>query len=117
MDMVHLALSWLMHSAAVWVTAELLPGFSVKGFKGAMITAAVLGLLQVVLGWVLTLVIGIGSLGLGFVFMFATRWLVTAILLVLTDKLSESLKIRNFSTALVGAIVISVLTTLGSKLL
>lgn len=108
---------WLISSAAIWLTAELLPGFSVKGFKGALIVALILGLLDALLGWLLFVVIGIGTLGVGFLLGFATRWLVMALLLVVTDKLSESLKIRSFGMAFVGAIVIATLTSVGQRLL
>ena len=36
--------SWLVLSLAVFVTAEVLPGFKVKGVKGTLAVAAVLGL-------------------------------------------------------------------------
>ncbi|MGD8860473.1 MAG: phage holin family protein [Myxococcales bacterium] len=109
--MLDLLVSWLVSSAAIWITAEVLPGFTVKGFKGALIVSAVLGLLQALLGWVLFVAIGIGTLGLGFLLGFVTRLVVMALLLVLTDKLASSLKIRDFTTALLGALVITLLTS------
>jgi putative membrane protein len=115
--MVALLAKWLISSAAIWLTAELLPGFSVKGFKGALLVALILGLLDALVGWFLFVVIGLGTLGIGFLLAFATRWLVMAILLVVTDKLSDNLKIRSFGLAFVGAIVITTLSALGHRLL
>jgi putative membrane protein len=117
MSLTSLVLSFLISSAAIWLTAELLPGFTVRGFKGALIVAAVLGVLQVVMGWLLYLVIGLATLGLGFLLGFLTRVLVTALLLMLTDKLATSLKIKDFPNALLGALIISAITTLADKLL
>jgi putative membrane protein len=62
-------------------------------------------------------VLGIASLGLGFLLAFITRWIVNAILLKLTDALTDRLNIRSFSTALLGALLISLFGTLGQWLL
>ena len=99
--------TWLIYSVAIWLAAAILPGFKVKGLGGAMVVALVLGLLNAVIGGILFLAIGIGTLGLGFLLDFATRWLVMAILLVATDKLSTNLKIKNFGTSILGAMLIS----------
>ena len=105
-------LSWLVMTAAFWLTARVLPGFSVKGFRGALIVAAVFGIVNWLIGWLLFVVIGVASLGIGFLLAFLTRWLVNAILLKLTDSLSSNLSIRSFPTALIGALLLSLFATL-----
>ena len=110
-------LSWLVLSLAVYVTALVLPGFKVSSFGGALWVALLLGGLQWLIGWLLFVVIGIGTLGIGFLFAFITRWLVTAILLKLVDMMSRSLQIRSFGVAFVGALFMSGLGTLGQWLL
>jgi putative membrane protein len=112
-----LLLSWLVMSAAFWLTAEVLPGFRVKGFRGAVLVAAVFGLINWLIGWLLFVVIGVASLGIGFLLAFLTRWLVNAILLKVTDAVSSNLSIRDFSTALLGALLLSLFCTLGQWLL
>jgi putative membrane protein len=109
-------LSWLILSVAVYITAVVLPGFKVSSFGGAIWVALLLGALQWVVGWFLFVVIGIGTLGIGFLFAFITRWLVTAILLKLVDMMSSSLKIRSFGVAFIGALFMSGLGTLGQWL-
>ncbi len=109
----HILLSWLVLSVAVYLTAVVLPGFEVRGFGGAAVVAAVFGLLNWLLGWVLFVVIGLGTLGLGFLLAFLTRWIVMALLLKLTDALLDSLKIRSLGMAFVGAAVMSLLGTAG----
>jgi putative membrane protein len=108
-----LLLSWLVMSAAIWLTAQWLPGFSVKGFRGALWVAAIFGVINWLIGWFLFVVIGIMSLGIGFLLSFLTRWLVNAILLKVTDRLSSNLSIRDFSTALLGALLLSLFATVG----
>lgn len=104
-------LLWLSTSIAVFITAELLPGFEVKGIKGAAIAAAILGLLQWLFGGVLFALVGIGTLGLGFLLAPLTNWVVTTVLLIVADKASTNLKIKDIPTALIGALVITALAS------
>lgn len=106
-------LSWLVMSIAVYLTAVLLPGFEVRGFGGAIAVAAVFGVLNWLLGWLLFAVIGLSTLGVGFLLAFLTRWIVMALLLKLTDALLDSLKIRGLGMAFIGAAVMSLLGTAG----
>ena len=108
-----LLLSFLVLTASIWVTARLLPGFEVRGVGGAALVAVGLGLLQFLIGWLLFLIIGIGTLGLGFLLAFATRWLVTAILLKVIDTFSSSLRIDGMRWALLGALVMTAFGSLG----
>lgn len=107
-----LILSWLVLSLSVWVTAALLPGFEVRGGAWGIIkVAALFGLLNWLIGWLIFFLIGIGTLGLGFLFTFLTRWLVSAILLKIVDALSSSLKIESFGRALLAAMLMSAIGT------
>ena len=105
-------LSWLVLSISVWVTAAILPGFRVNGFGGAVRAAAVFGILNWLLGWLIFGFIGIATLGIGFLLAFLTRWLVMAILLKFVDGLSSNFKIDSFGTAVVGALLMSGIGTL-----
>lgn len=106
-----LLISWLILSVAVWATAAVLPGFRVKDFKGALIVALVFGLLNFLLGWVLFTFFTLATLGLAWLFGFLTRWVINALLLMLTDAVSDHLKIDGFKWALLGALVISIVST------
>ena len=106
-------LSWLIQSAAVWLTAAVLPGFELRGgFMAAIRVAAVIGILNFLFGKLLFVVLGISTLGLGFLFAFVTRWIVAALLLKLASGLSSSLHIVSFTRALLGALFISIAGTL-----
>ncbi|MDM7915897.1 MAG: phage holin family protein [Candidatus Eisenbacteria bacterium] len=107
-----IALSWLALAAGVFLATVLLDDVKVKGgFGSYMIIAAVFGVLNYFLGWLLFAAIGISTLFLGFVFAFVTRLVVDAILLLLTSKLSSRLEIRGFGPALVAALVMSAVGT------
>jgi putative membrane protein len=111
-----LILSWLILSFAVWITSALLPGFHVKGIKSALLVAAIFGVLNFLLGWLLFAVFTVATLGLAWLLAFITRWIINAILLVLTDKLTDHLKIDSFGWALGGALTMSAIGTLGEWL-
>jgi putative membrane protein len=112
----NLILSWLILTLAVWVTSAILPGFHVKGPKSALLVAAIFGVLNFLLGWVLFAIFSVATLGIAWLLAFITRWIINAILLVITDKLTEHLKIDSFGWALGGAFVMSLVGTLGEWL-
>jgi putative membrane protein len=114
---VHLLLQWLVLSLAFWLTAKVVPGFHVRSLGDAIVVAAVFGVVNFLLGWLLYVVLGVGTLGLGFIFSLLTHWVVNAILLKITDGLTHRLEVRSFGTALIGALVMSVLGKLGVYLM
>jgi len=108
-----LILSWLILSLAVWVTSIILPGFHIKSPKSALLVAAIFGVLNFLLGWLLFGIFTVATLGIAWLLAFITRWIINAILLVITDKLTDHLKIDSFGWALLGALVMSLIGTLG----
>jgi putative membrane protein len=107
-----LVISWLILSLAVWVTSKLLSGFRIKDGQSAFIIAAIFGLLNFVLGWLMFAVFTVATLGIAWLLAFITRWIINALLLMLTDKLTDRLKIDSFGWALGAAFVISAIGTL-----
>lgn len=112
----HLLISWLVLAFGLWITGALVPGFRVDGFKGALVAGAVFGVLHYAIGWFLFVVIGFGTLFLGFIFAFITKWIVSAIVLQIADAVTDSLSVENFRTALVAAAVLAFLSA-GQNLL
>ncbi len=111
-----LLLSWLIMSFAVWLTAAILPGFHVKGFKSAILVSAIFGILHFLLGWLIFAVFTVLTLGLAWLLAFITRWIITAMLLKLTDRLTSHLTIDSFGWALGGALMMSAIGTVGQWL-
>ena len=106
-------ITWIATAIAVWATAVVLPGFSVKnGAKGALVVAAVFGLLNALFGRFLLGLFKLGTLGLASLLGPVATWLVMALLLVVTDKLSDTLKIKSFGWAFISAIPIAIGTEL-----
>ena len=109
----HLLLQWLILSLAFWLTARLVPGFHVRSLGDAIVVAAVFGIVNFLLGTFLYYVLGIATLGIGFLLSLLTHWIVNAILLKITDGLTSRLEVRSFGTALIAALVMSLLGKVG----
>ena len=109
--MLSILLSWLVLSLAVYVVSVLLPGVILRKPSDAIIVAAMLGIVNLLIGWLLFFVIGIVTLGIGFLLAFVTRWIVDAIVLVFVAAMTERLEVRGFGTALLAALLMSLIGT------
>jgi|SRR3954469_25450572 putative membrane protein len=112
-----LILSWLILSLAVWVTSKVLRGFRIKDGQSAFIVAAIFGFLNFLLAWLMFVFLSFATLGIAWLLAFITRWIINALLLMLTDKLTDRLKIDSFGWALGAAFVIAVVGTLAQWML
>ena len=107
-------LNWLVLSVAFLITAKVVPGIRLSGLWDAIVVAAIFGVLNFFLGKLLYLFFGIVTLGVGFLLSFLLHWFVNAILLKITDALTSRLEVQGFGTALVGALVMSLLGRVGT---
>jgi putative membrane protein len=101
--------TWVVTTLSLFVASRLLDGMKLKGgVVSHFFVAALFGVLHVVLGRAIYLAIGIGTLGLGFLLSFVTRLVATAIILKLVDALTSRLSVKNFKTAFLAALIMSV---------
>ncbi len=113
----NLLLSWLVQSLAVWAASQIVPGVSVPSFSAAIIVAAILGLINFLLGALIFNVLAIGTLGLGYLLAFVTRWVTSAILLKIVAAMTDKLQLSGFSAAMIAALVIAIIGAAGDRLL
>ena len=99
---------WLILSFALWLSSVIIPGVHVRGFGGA-----ILALLHFFLGWLIFGAIGVATLGIGFLLAFLTRFAVDVILLKITDKLTTKLDIVGIMPAVLAALLMAAVGTLG----
>ena len=110
-------LHWVLSGLAVWIVAQVVPGFDVSGPVAALIAALVIGIVNATIGLVLkilTFPLTLVTLGL--------FWLViNALMLLLTSHLSHrfgyDFSVDGFVPALVGSVVISLVSWLLSVVL
>ena len=110
-------LSWLVLSAAVYITANTLSGFHVKNFKSAILVAALVGILSALLAPLLFGALTLLTLGLAYLLKFLTQWIIMGLILMLVDKLTDHLTIDSFGWAVGGAMMMSGIATVGAWLL
>ena len=103
----------LVTALALLLAAYLVPGITVSGLYIAIIAAIILGLLNVLVRPVLillTLPVTILTLGL-FIFV------INALLFWFAASFLEGFEVSGFLPALIGSIVVSVISVVGNKLL
>lgn len=107
-----LLLRWAALTVAFWVATALIPGIHVKGgFTTYLWVALLFGLLNATLGSLLkllTLPAVILTLGLFLI-------VVNAAILMLVARWSDKLDVTNFWSAVLAALVISVVTSLVTR--
>lgn len=111
--MINLITRLLINILAILLVAYYIPGINVEGFYTALIVAVILGLLNLTIKpilVVLTLPINIITLGL-FIFV------INAGLFWFVSTFIEGFSVSGFLPALLGTIVISVVSSIGNKIL
>lgn len=106
-----LLLRWLILSVAIMTAAYVFPGIHVSGFGAALFAALVLGVLNAFFRpilFILTLPINILSLGL-------FTFVINALLLMMTSGVTGGLVVDGFGSALLGSLIISLVSCLLSS--
>lgn len=113
-----LFVSWALVAVGLWIADKLVSDFEIAGdWKSYVLVAAVVGVINFFLGWLIYGILGIASLGLGFLFSTVTRVVTSAIVLKIADAMSSRFTIKGFLPALFAAIVLAVTSGLGDFLL
>jgi len=105
---VRILLHWILSAIAVWIVANVVPGIRVNGPVAALIAAAVIGLINATIGFVLkilTFPLTVLTLGL---FWFV----INALMLELAAAFVRGFYVRNFVAAFIGAILLSIVSSL-----
>ncbi|HEX2535491.1 MAG TPA: phage holin family protein [Chitinophagaceae bacterium] len=109
-----LILELLAEAAVLLLLAKLIPDVIVRSFGTALAVAVVVGLLNATIGWILRLPLNIVTLGL---LSFVVRLVVTAVMILLADRLFKGFEVRGFATALLVAVLMAIAGTLISYLI
>jgi putative membrane protein len=100
-------LHWVVSAFALMITAYIVPGFKVKSFGSALITAVVIGLANVVIWpilFFLTFPINILTLGL-------FTFVVNGMVLKICAALLPGFVVDSWFAAIIGAIFLSIIST------
>jgi len=105
---VRLLLNWVLSALAVWIVSKVVPGISVSGPVAALIAALAIGFINATVGFllkVLTFPLTLLTLGL---FWF----IINASMLKLASALVPGFEVHGFGAALLGAILLSLVSSL-----
>lgn len=102
----------IINALAFYITAYLVPGFTISGWQALLVISIVWGILTTLIKPILTLLtlpINIMTLGL-------FTFVINAILLVLMANIVPGFSVVGFGTALIASIVLSILSLFLSRL-
>jgi putative membrane protein len=106
--MLHLILVWFVSALALWLVARIIPGIEVRDFGAALFAVLVIAIVNAVIGPVVKF--------FGFPLIFLTLGLflliINAFLLKLASLFTPGFKVRGFLPALLGSVVLTILTTI-----
>ena len=107
--MIEILFIWLITAAGLWITTKLVSGIRCRNTGSLMLAALVLGLINSFIRPVLlffTMPITILTLGL-----FAL--VINALMISLTAAIVPDFEVRNFGSALVAALIMTILSMIG----
>lgn len=104
---------WLINALALLLTAQVVPGVTLRGVVPTLIAAAVLGIVNAVIRpllLLLTLPLNLLTLGL-------FTFVINALMLWLTSAIVPGFAVRGFWSALIGSLLLSLVSFLLSHLI
>ena len=108
----HLLLRWLLNTIALFIVANVVPGFHYRTLTTLAIAALILGLLNAIVRpilFLLTLPLTIVTLGLFLI-------VLNGVMLELTAWLVSGFQIDSFGWACVGALVLGLISLVTSRI-
>ena len=106
--MIRLVAGWVINALALYIVAKILPGIHLTDFGSALVAALVIGLVNTLIKpllLLLTLPITILTLGL-------FSLVINSLMLMLASAIAPGFQIDGFGTALIGSILLSVVTAI-----
>lgn len=107
--MIKLLVHLLVDALVLIIAAKAMSTVQVRSFGTAIWVAILIGIFSLLIGWLLTLILNIATLGI-FYFTglgFIIRIIVNAIIIEIVDKLSKGFNTKGFMPSLILAILIA----------
>ncbi len=116
-DPMTLVARWLILAAAVWVAAEVVSGIRYEGLASILVVAAILGLMNLYVRPLITLLtLPITIITLGF-FILLLNALLLGLAAWLSDAFGVDFSVDGLGSALLGALIISLVSLVMNHLL
>ncbi len=111
--LIHILVSWFVGALALWIVAQIIPGIQVRGLGSALVATVIIAVVNEVFGPVLRFLfwpVTVITLGL-------FRLVINALLLKLASLFTPGFAVRGFLPALLGSVVLTIVTFLLQRLL
>lgn len=105
--LIQLLVGWVTATLGLWLAANVVRGVRLRSIQDAAWAGALLAVLQWALSGPLFVLLGIGTLGIGFLLWFLTRWIVAALVVLIASRLSNRLHVDSFLSALITAFIVA----------
>lgn len=116
-DMFSFLIAWALSATALIVSANIFQGVRLQGdFADALWISAGYSILGFFLDWLIFGILGVMTLGLGFVFHFVTKLVTAAIVLKITSAMSSRFDIVGFAPALGTAVLLAIASEISHRL-
>ena len=96
-------LNWLVSALALWLVAQIVPGFQINGLGSALIAVVVIGLVNATLGILLKIV----TFPLTIVTLGIFWWVINGLMIWVASTFVPGFVIASFGSAFLGAIVLA----------
>lgn len=106
--MINLIVRWIINGLALYLVSYIIPGIHLTDFKSALIAVVVIGLVNALIKPILflfTLPITVVTLGL-------FTLVINALMFMLASSIAPGFKVDGFLTALIGSILLSIISTM-----
>lgn len=105
--LVHWVVNWLLGALALWLVAQIIPGMEVRSYGTALLATVVIGLVDLTLGPILRFI----AFAITFLTLGLFRLVINAVLLKLASLFTPGFRIDGFLAALLGSLVLAIVTT------
>lgn len=106
--MVRFIANWIVNGLALYIVSQIVTGIYLEGFGAALLAAAVIGLVNALVKPILIL----ATLPINFVTLGLFTFVVNAVMLLLASALTPGFRIDGFGTALLGAVLLSLISSI-----
>lgn len=104
--------NWMLNALALYIVSKVLTGIHLRDFWSAIVAVAVIGLVNTLVKPILLIL----TLPITFLTLGLFTFVVNALMFLLASRLVTGFTIDGFGTALIGSILLSVVSTLLHRL-
>jgi putative membrane protein len=105
--LVHWFVNWLLSALALWLVAQIIPRMQIRSYGTALLATIVIGLVDLLIGPILRFI----AFPITFLTLGLFRFVINAFLLKLAAIFTPGFRIDGFLSALLGSLVLTILTT------